>query len=53
MTSAGTLKMPVAFETVDRRPCVCVLVTSTSAPGIGRPCSSCTIPVIVPVEIAC
>ena len=45
--------MPVAFDTVDRRSCVCMLVTSTSAPGIGRPCSSWTMPVIVPVEIAC
>ena len=53
MTSAGTLKMPVAFDTVDRFSSVRSLVTSTSAPGIGRPCSSWTMPVMVPVEMAC
>src|SRR5262245_61733459 len=53
MTSAATLKMPAAFDTVVRCACVCRLVTSMVAPGIGRPCSSWTIPVIVPVEMAC
>src|SRR6185503_7236143 len=53
MTRAATLKMPLAFETVDRFSCVSTLVTSTVAPGIGSPCSSCTIPVMVPVEMAC